>query len=66
MGTGHAAFGWLFLLLGSRMGANVFNLFAVLQLGLAGVGGLVYLRLQAQDSVRARDALAVPETEPYR
>jgi uncharacterized protein (TIRG00374 family) len=62
MGTGHAAFGWLFLLLGSRMGANVFNLFAVLQLGLAGVGGIVYLRLQANESLRARDELAVRET----
>jgi hypothetical protein len=43
VGTGHAAFGWLFLHLGSRAGANVFSLFVLVQLALAGVGGLIYL-----------------------
>ncbi len=43
VGTGHAAFGWLFLRLGSRAGANVFNLFVLIQLTQAAVGGLVYL-----------------------
>jgi glycosyltransferase 2 family protein len=43
VGTGHAAFGWLFLRLGSRAGANVFNLLVVIQLAQAAVGGLVYL-----------------------
>lgn len=47
LGTGHAAFGWLFLLLGSRMGANVFSLSLILQVALGGVGGLVYLRFRS-------------------
>lgn len=46
LGTGHAAFGWLFLLLGSKMGANVFSLSVILQLVLGGIGGLVYLRFR--------------------
>jgi len=43
IGTGHAAFGWLFLRLGSKAGANVFNLFILVQLALASVGGFFYL-----------------------
>jgi hypothetical protein len=58
VGTGHAAFGWLFLRLGSKAGANVFNLVVLVQLAQAAVGGLVYLgfrdkavsRTQAVDS----------------
>jgi uncharacterized protein (TIRG00374 family) len=46
LGTGHAAFGWLFLLLGSKMGANVFSVSVILQLVLGGLGGLVYLRFR--------------------
>jgi uncharacterized protein (TIRG00374 family) len=58
MGTGHAAFGALFLLLGSKTGANVFSVFVVVQLALAGVGGLVYLGFRvhgADDVPRAPD-----------
>jgi hypothetical protein len=50
IGTGHVAFGWLFLFLGSRMGANVFSLSLILQLALGGVGGLVYLRFRPHQS----------------
>jgi hypothetical protein len=52
IGTGHAAFGWLFRFLGTERGADVFSLFALLQLCVGGVGGLVYLRFRAR--VRAR------------
>ena len=43
VGTSHAAFGWLFLHLGSKAGANVFSLFVLVQLAVAGAGGLIYL-----------------------
>jgi hypothetical protein len=52
LGTGHAAFGWLFLLLGSRMGANVFSLSVILQVALGAVGGLVYLRYRSPAATR--------------
>jgi uncharacterized protein (TIRG00374 family) len=58
MGTGHAAFSWLFVLLGSNTGANVFSVFVVVQLALAGIGGLVYLGFRghgARDVPRAPD-----------
>lgn len=59
VGTGHAAFSWLFLLLGSSAGANIFSLFVVFQLFVGAIGGWVYLRyrseipaqLEAQDSL---------------
>ncbi len=49
IGTGHAAFGWLFLLLGSQRGADVFSLFALLQLLSGSIGGLVYLRFRSHE-----------------
>ena len=48
IGTGHAAFGWLFLLLGSQAGANVFSLFVLYQLLWSALGGLVYLRYRSE------------------
>jgi uncharacterized membrane protein YbhN (UPF0104 family) len=44
VGTGHAAFSWLFLLMGSHAGANVFSLHVLFQLLFGSVGGLIYLR----------------------
>lgn len=44
IGTGHYAFAHLFLLLGTDRGADVFTLFAICQLLIGAIGGLVYLR----------------------
>ncbi len=48
VGTGHAAFSWLFLLLGLKIGANVFSLFVLYQIFWSMVGGVVYLRYRAE------------------
>lgn len=48
VGTGHAAFGWLFLLLGFKSGANVFSLMVVYQILWSFIGGLVYLRFRSE------------------
>ncbi len=46
VGTGHAAFGWLYQFLGSQRGADVFSLYALCQISLGAIGGLVYLRFK--------------------
>ncbi|OFZ83572.1 MAG: hypothetical protein A3K03_07485 [Bdellovibrionales bacterium RIFOXYD1_FULL_44_7] len=48
VGTGHAAFGWLFQFLGTLRGADIFSLFAIAQFITGGVGGLVYLRFKSR------------------
>jgi hypothetical protein len=48
VGTGHAAFGWLFMLLGYKSGANVFSLMVVYQILWSFIGGLVYLRFRSE------------------
>ena len=48
VGTGHAAFSWLFMLLGSQAGANVFSLFVIFQLLFGAIGGLIYLQYRAE------------------
>jgi uncharacterized protein (TIRG00374 family) len=48
VGTGHAAFGWLFHFLGSQRGADIFSLFALSQFLGGGIGGLVYLRFKSK------------------
>jgi len=50
LGTGHAAYTWGFLLLGSQRGADVFNLQFLLGLILSGMGGLIYLRFRSQEN----------------
>ncbi len=47
IGTGHMAFSGLFLLLGSQRGADIFSLFALVQLFSGALGGLVYLRFKS-------------------
>ena len=47
VGTGHAAFSWLFLLMGYQSGANVFSLFVIYQLLWGALGGFVYLRYKS-------------------
>ncbi len=43
VGTGHAAFAWLFGLAGSPRGADVYTLFVITQLLVGAVGGIIYL-----------------------
>jgi len=59
VGTGHAAFSWLFLLLGSSAGANIFSLLVVFQLFVGAIGGWVYLRYRAEipNQLEAQDSL---------
>lgn len=51
IGTGHAAFGWLFSMLGINRGADLFSLYAILQLVIGALGGLVYLRYRKPELV---------------
>lgn len=48
VGTGHAAFGWLFRFLGTARGADVFSWIVIAQLVPGAVGGLIYLRFRAR------------------
>lgn len=58
VGTGHVAFTFLFGLLGSQRGADVFTLFALTSLFFGGIGGLFYLRFRTQSA-----AIPVEATE---
>ena len=49
IGTGHAAFAWLFGLLGSQSGANIFTIYVLTQMIVSGFGGLIYLRFRASE-----------------
>ena len=49
IGTGHAAFLYLFHLMGSQRGADVFTLTALVNLCLGAAGGLVYLRFRSRE-----------------
>ncbi len=57
VGTGHAAFLFLFGLLGSKRGADVFTLYAMVNVALGCIGGLVYLRFKGP-SVRGAELTA--------
>lgn len=58
LGTGNAAFGGLFLLLGSQRGADVFSLFAISQFISGAIGGLIYLRYKSH-----APKLIIPSTQ---
>lgn len=58
VGTGHAAFTALFHLIGSQMGANVFNFYLIPQLFFGAMGGLVYLRFKKPGQSLSFDAEA--------
>jgi uncharacterized protein (TIRG00374 family) len=62
VGTGHAAFAGLFKLLGSANGANIFTLYAMAQILVGAIGGLVYLRFRSEAgtalATASRDAQA--------
>lgn len=49
VGTGHAAFAFLFRLLGTDRGADVYTLIVLGQVLTGAVGGLIYLRFRAAD-----------------
>jgi uncharacterized protein (TIRG00374 family) len=49
LGTGHAAFLYLFGLLGSQRGADVFTLIALVNILIGAIGGIVYLRFRAHE-----------------
>jgi uncharacterized protein (TIRG00374 family) len=49
VGTGHAAFHYLFGLLGSQRGADIFSLYALGQIIIGAFGGLIYLRFRASE-----------------
>jgi hypothetical protein len=57
LGTGHAAFLYLFNLIGCARGADIFTLYALSQLFYGFVGGIVYLRFKGQ-----LQAVASPQT----
>jgi uncharacterized membrane protein YbhN (UPF0104 family) len=49
VGTGHAAFLFLFGLLGCQRGADVFTLYALSNILLGAIGGIVYLRFRSHE-----------------
>ncbi len=59
VGTGHAAFLWLFTFLGTDRGADVFSLVAFYNILFGMIGGLVYLRFRAKDP--SIDLIAAPK-----
>lgn len=48
LGTGHAAFLWLFQLVGSSAGADLFTAFVTFQILISLIGGLFYLRYRVE------------------
>jgi len=61
VGTGHAAFLYLFSLLGSQRGADIFSLYALSQISIGAIGGFIYLRFRTQEA--APILTATPESE---
>jgi uncharacterized protein (TIRG00374 family) len=51
VGTGHAAFLFLFGLLGCQRGADIFTLFALCNILVGAIGGIVYLRFRSHEPV---------------
>jgi uncharacterized protein (TIRG00374 family) len=49
VGTGHAAFSYLFSLIGSSRGADIFTLMALANITFGALGGVVYLRFRAHE-----------------
>ena len=48
VGTGHAAFGILFQVIGSARGADAFSFYVLSQLLIGAVGGVIYLRFKSR------------------
>lgn len=53
VGTGHAAFLYLFGLLGCQRGADIFSIYALVQIFVGAIGGVIYLRFRASEPVPA-------------
>ncbi len=62
VGTGHAAFSWLLHFAGTARGADVFSLFALTQLFIGALGGLVFLRFRKSEPMVEMDAKVASET----
>ncbi|MGE0614818.1 MAG: lysylphosphatidylglycerol synthase transmembrane domain-containing protein [Bacteriovoracia bacterium] len=58
VGTGHVAFSWLFMQIGSERGADTFSLFVLFQLLQGIFGGLIYLRFKSQATALGIDLAA--------
>ena len=52
VGTGHAAFFALFKLVGSNQGAEIFSLIVMMQIIVGTIGGVIYLRTTARDTLK--------------
>ncbi len=63
VGTGHAAFSWLLHFAGTARGADVFSLFALTQLFIGALGGLIYLRFRVNEPMAELDAKVEAEAE---
>jgi uncharacterized protein (TIRG00374 family) len=57
VGTGHAAFGFFFGLIGSSKGTDVFSFYVLAQFLYGAIGGLIYLRFKSSATT-----LKLPET----
>lgn len=57
VGTGHAAFSFLFHLLGSERGADIFSYYVLIQLLLGAFGGGIYLRFKAATHTTTADMI---------
>jgi uncharacterized membrane protein YbhN (UPF0104 family) len=57
VGTGNLAFHYLFKLVGSDKGADVFSLFAMTNILIGVIGGLVYLRFKAREPEMRMEAV---------
>ena len=55
VGTGHAAFLFLFGLLGCERGADIFTLFAMGNILIGMIGGVIYLRFRSHEPAPALD-----------
>lgn len=59
VGTGHAAFLFLFGLLGCKRGADIFTLYAVINIMVGAMGGVVYLRFRSHEPSPAFEPVQV-------
>ena len=63
VGTGHAAFLFLFHLLGNEKGADVFTLYALANIFVCGVlGGLVYLQFRGHEPKPDFEVVSAPQS----
>lgn len=62
VGTGHAAFAYLFGLIGSARGADIFTMFALSNLLFGAMGGLVYLRFRGVEAMPRTETVSPAKT----